>query len=59
MDLEYIEDMIDVYIEGQIKENRLRRKIDYGKEILHKRASSSNTISSRNNDKHQAIQKRS
>ena len=34
MDLEYIEDRIDVFIENSIKNNRLRRKIDYGKKIL-------------------------
>ena len=57
MDLEYIEDKIDVFIENSIKDNRLRRKIDYGKKILHKRASNSNIISSRDNNKRQAIQK--
>ena len=55
MDLEYLEDKVDVFIENSIKSNRLRRKIDYGKKILHKRASNSNIISSRDNNKRQAI----
>jgi len=33
MDLEYIEDKIDVFIENNIKEKRYRRKINY-EEIL-------------------------
>ena len=55
MDLDYIEDKIDVFIENSIKDNRLRRKIDYGKKILHKGNSNSNITNNRNNDKHQAI----
>tara|TARA_R110000824_G_scaffold158439_10_gene332300 strand:+ start:658 stop:852 length:195 start_codon:yes stop_codon:yes gene_type:complete len=35
MDLEYIEEQVDVWIESQIKENRLRSKINYEK-ILRK-----------------------
>ena len=34
MDLEYIEDRIDVFIENNIKERKYRRKINY-EEILH------------------------
>jgi hypothetical protein len=37
VDLEYIEDKIDVFIENSIKEKKLRRKINYAK-ILCKRA---------------------
>ena len=41
MDLEeyeWLEDRIDVFIESNIKENRLRSKINYGKKILRKRS---------------------
>ena len=38
MDLEYIEGRIDVWIDSQIKENKLRSKINYGKKILRKRS---------------------
>ena len=31
MDLDYIEEQVDVWIESQIKENRLRSKINYEK----------------------------
>ena len=57
MDLEYIEDRIDVFIENSIKSNRLRRKIDYGKKILHKGNNGSNTSNSRRNNKRQSVQK--
>ncbi len=54
MDLEYIEDKIDVFIENGIKNNRLRRKIDYGKKILSKGNSNVRSCSLGNSNKHQA-----
>ena len=53
MDLDYIEDMVDVYIESNIKENRLRRKLNYGKEILSKRNVDDRSVSLVHNNKHQ------
>jgi len=53
MDLEYIEDKIDVFIESKIKENRLRRKLNYGKEILSKRNADDRSVSLVYNNKHQ------
>ena len=40
MDLEYIEGQVDVWIETQIKEKKLRSKINYEK-ILYKRNNTS------------------
>ena len=40
MDLEYIEGQVDVWIETQIKEKKLRSKVNYEK-ILHKRNNTS------------------
>ena len=44
MDLEYIEDKVDIFIENSIKEKRTRRKIDYAKKILHKRDNNDSII---------------
>ena len=44
MDIDWIEDRIDVFIENSIKEHKLRRNIDYAKKILHKRDNNDSII---------------
>ena len=37
-EMDYLKDKISVFIENNIKENKLRSKINYGKKILCKRS---------------------
>ena len=53
MDLEYIEEQVDVWIESQIKEKQLRRILN-GKKILSKRNSNIDYVLLGNNSNKQS-----